>query len=128
MSIIDRRAAIAKLALSALALAAAACTHNPPPGDGALDENFARKKSYLVVDNQSFNDRDVYVVRSGQRYRLGRAQAHVKTRYEIPLHLINGLTPLRVMADPSGSAQQTVSNEVTVQEGDEVLLVIPPGS
>lgn len=81
----------------------------------------------LEVDNQAGLDMTIYVVpTSGARQRLGMATAHTRTRITIPSRLIFGLTPLRFMADPIGGSATPVTQEITVQPGDTVVLQIPP--
>lgn len=81
----------------------------------------------IRVDNQGFTDMTVYAARSAQRVRLGLATAHENTVFTIPSALINGVTPLRFIADPiGGSTRPSVSEEITVTPGDSVVLTIPP--
>lgn len=85
-------------------------------------------RTTLEVDNQANLDMNIYVVRSsGARERLGTATAHTRTTFTIPERLIFGLTPLRFMADPIGGSRTPVSQEITVQPGDNIVLRIPPG-
>lgn len=93
---------------------------------GELQE--PQEETYLEVDNQANLDMTIYVVRSGgARERLGTAIAHTRTRMRIPSRLMFGLTPLRFQADPIGASRAPVSQEITVQPGDTVVLRIPPG-
>jgi hypothetical protein len=88
----------------------------------------AQPATVLEVDNQHSLDMNIYVVRtSGARERLGTATAHTRSRLTIPARLIFGLTPLRFMADPIGGRATPVTQEITVQPGDTVVLQIPPG-
>jgi hypothetical protein len=85
-------------------------------------------ETFLEVDNQANLDMTIYVVRSGgSRERLGTAIAHTRTTFRIPSRLMFGLTPLRFQADPIGANRAPVSQEITVQPGDTVVLRIPPG-
>lgn len=81
----------------------------------------------VQVDNEGFQDMDVYAVRSGQRVRLGLAPGSSKTNFTIPSTLVNGLTSLRFIADPIGGRRASVSQEITVAPGDTVVMTIPPG-
>jgi hypothetical protein len=78
------------------------------------------------VENRSFVDYTVYVMRAGQRFRLGLVNAIGTQTFVIPRALISGPTPLRFTADPLGANAQSVSDEITVQPGDQVELLIPP--
>jgi hypothetical protein len=80
----------------------------------------------VQVDNQGFLDMTVYATRSVQRVRLGIANGNGKTNLLIPPTLVNGLTPLRFIADPIGGRRNEVSQEITVAPGDTVVLTIPP--
>jgi len=80
----------------------------------------------LQVDNQGFLDMNVYAARSAQRVRLGTATGNSKTNFTVPSTLVNGLTPLRFIADPIGGTRASVSQEITVAPGDTVVLTIPP--
>lgn len=80
----------------------------------------------LHVENQGFLDMTVYVMRSAERVRLGLAPGGVTTSFVIPPDLPSLGQPLRFVADPVGSARASVSDEITVQAGDQVTMVIPP--
>lgn len=80
----------------------------------------------VVVDNQSLMDMTIYVWRSAQRLRLGTATAVSKTRFKIPTGVMHGLTTVRFQADPIGASRAPISEEITLDEGDEVGLRIPP--
>ena len=83
-------------------------------------------RTSVRVENQGFADMTVYAIRSGQRVRLGIATGSNTTTFTIPANLIFGATPLRFLADPIGGRGTPVSDEITVQPGDQVRLVIPP--
>ena len=80
----------------------------------------------LRVDNRSFLDHNIYVMRGGERIRLGTATGSMTTYFKLPSNLVFGGTPLRFMADPIGARGQPVSDEITVHPGDDVALIIPP--
>ncbi len=80
----------------------------------------------IRVDNQSYTDMTIYVVRGGQRMRLGTAGGLKATTLTIPATVIFGSTPLRFIADPIGAGRAPVSDEITVRAGDQVSLIIPP--
>jgi hypothetical protein len=83
-------------------------------------------RTSVRVENQGFSDMTIYAIRSGQRVRLGNAPGNSTTTFTIPSNLIFGATPLRFLADPIGSNRTPVSDEITVQPGDQVRLVLPP--
>jgi hypothetical protein len=80
----------------------------------------------VVVDNQALMDMTIYVYRGSQRLRLGLATGVSKTRFTIPQGIVMGMATLRFQADPIGSSRAPISEEITVSEGDEVGLRIPP--
>ena len=92
-------------------------------GSGTADVN---QPTIVQVDNRGFLDMAVYAARSVERIRLGTATGNSKTNLRIPSSLVNGLTPLRFIADPIGASRASVSEEITVAPGDTVVLTIPP--
>jgi hypothetical protein len=99
----------------------AACFKNDPPDPMAEPI----PPTYVRVENQAFNDMNIYVLRGAQRVRLGTATGSSTTRFRIPGNLIFGPTPLAFYADPIGGNRTPVSQEITVSPGDEVTLTIP---
>ncbi len=78
------------------------------------------------VENRNFADMNIFVIRAGQRIRLGTVTGLSTRVLEIPRSVMAGPTPLQFLADPIGSNRTPISQEITVQPGDEVGLVIPP--
>ena len=113
------KAAIALL--FAVCLGTAACATSRTNAAAAASE-----PTTVVVDNQALMDMNIYVWRSAQRLRLGTATAVSKKRFTIPQGIVHGLTTLRFQADPIGARRAPISEEITVNEGDEVGLRIPP--
>jgi hypothetical protein len=109
------------MALTLFALAAG-CARNNNPDPNAEPAPVTR----LRVQNQAFLDMTIYLYRGPQRVRLGVANGNSTTRFTIPSSMIFGATPLRFQADPIGSNRNSISEEITVNPGDEVTLQIPP--
>lgn len=87
-----------------------------------------RGPATLQVDNRNFLDMTVYVVDGVQRQRLGVARGNSTTSLTIPERLIRGgAAPLRFLCDPIGGQGLPVSEEILVEPGDIVELVIPAG-
>jgi hypothetical protein len=59
--------------------------------------------------------------------RIGIASGLRKTGLTIPQGIVFGATSLRFLADPIGGNVTPVSQEITVSEGETVILRIPPG-
>ncbi len=116
---------IKRVASIGVFVALAACAkHN---GQQPLEGDAPVPKTYVVIDNQGFVDRNIYIIRSaGTRQRLGFAGGNAKTRFEIPRNLIFGATSLSFSADPIGGRGSAYSQSITVQAGDEVVLTIHP--
>jgi hypothetical protein len=109
------------LALLLLGAALAACARGrrePAPADA---------RTTLSVENRNFSDMTIYVVRGGQRVRLGLATGNSTTTLVIPSALLSGITALRFIADPIGGRASPVTEEITVTPGDQVGMFIPPG-
>ena len=123
---------ITRLAALLALVAVAGCarsggSYGTPPKPDA-DARRDNERTVVRVENLSFNDATVYVVRSGaQRIRLGFAGGSRTTVLTIPESLVRFPTPLRFLADPIGSNRAPIGNEITVSPGDEVVLQIPPG-
>jgi hypothetical protein len=85
-----------------------------------------RSESFVRVDNRSMLDMTVYVLRGGERRRLGLVNALSTQMLSIPRVLIEGAGVLRFLADPIGGTRTPVSEEIVVRNGDVVQLIIPP--
>ncbi|HEY9449645.1 MAG TPA: hypothetical protein VIQ60_07810 [Gemmatimonadaceae bacterium] len=86
----------------------------------------APEKTTVRVENQGFADMTIYVFAGGQRVRLGMATGNSTSTFTLPAYLVGGLQTMRFIADPVGSDRAPVSDEITVQPGDQVELTIPP--
>lgn len=102
-------------------LVAACATANQPETDAE-----PTPPTYVRVENQAFLDMTIYAYRSTQRIRLGIATGNSRTRMLIPPSMVYPGTPLRFQADPIGSSRRSISEEILVDPGDEVVMVIPP--
>jgi hypothetical protein len=111
------------LALAAAVAFVPACTTA-----GGRAAAAGRPATTVQVDNQALADMTIYVLRGGQRVRLGLATGLTKTRFTIPQGIVFGSSVLRFLADPVGSRVTPVSEEITVVEGEEVVLRIPPSA
>ncbi|HEY0996374.1 MAG TPA: hypothetical protein VGD77_10325 [Gemmatimonadaceae bacterium] len=82
-------------------------------------------RTYVRVNNQSWLDMTVYVVRGAQKVRIGQVSSNATTRLEIPHGMISGATTLSFMVDPIGSQRTATSFDLTVTPGETVQLTIP---
>lgn len=104
-----------------LALLLAGCsTHHVPQEDRRL------MRTTLTVENQDFYDMTVYAVVNGQRNRLGIAPGNHTTELTVPSYLLNGVAQLRFVCDPIGGGRTPVTEEITVNPGDDLMMIITP--
>ena len=106
----------------------AGCAHSGRPGQSSSDtsKGNARQGATLIVQNQAFNDMNIFVMQGGGRVRLGMAIGNSTTRLQIPPYILSTATDLRFLADPIGGSHLPVTTPITVFPGDEVTMVIPP--
>ncbi|HXF96791.1 MAG TPA: hypothetical protein VNI61_11890 [Gemmatimonadales bacterium] len=110
-----------RLVLLAVLAAVPACARASEGDEGPVP----RTETMLRVENQDFFDMTIYVIRSGQRIRLGTVPGLSSRVLAIPPSLVGGGVELRFLADPVGSNRTPVSHEIFVQPGDVVELIIP---
>ncbi|MDQ6717168.1 MAG: hypothetical protein M3Z17_02340 [Gemmatimonadota bacterium] len=87
----------------------------------------SQAQTTVKVDNQAFLDMTIYVLRGAERVRLGLASGASTATFVIPADIARSATSLRFVADPVGSSRPSISEEVNVRPGDEVVMQIPPG-
>ena len=81
----------------------------------------------IEVQNEDFNDMTVYVLSNGARTRLGIAPGNKNTVLTIPEYLIHGVPLMRFVAEPLAGSRSPVSEEVDVNPGDQLVMIIQPG-
>lgn len=113
---------VAGLAM-AMALAVPACGHAPPPEPQVLPD---AESVTVRVENNSGDDMTVYYWRSAQRVRLGTVSVASTQTFRIPKVQIMGATTLRFEADPLGRRRSSISQEIPIREGDELVLRLGP--
>ncbi|ARA92543.1 hypothetical protein AWN76_004725 [Rhodothermaceae bacterium RA] len=86
----------------------------------------AGPRTVLEVENRNFLDMNLYVLRAGQRVRLGRIGGGERRAFTIPDYVVRGSSDLQFLADPVGSARTPVTMPLAVTPGDRVRLIIPP--
>ena len=87
----------------------------------------SQPQTTLKVDNQAYLDMTIYVTGDVGRLRLGLAPGASTSRFVIPEDVMRSATLLRFVADPIGAVRASISREINVQPGDEVVMQIPPG-
>ncbi|HET8655639.1 MAG TPA: hypothetical protein VFL93_09020 [Longimicrobiaceae bacterium] len=114
-----RHARFASILCLVLAGLAGCLSHGgggPGPASGAA----------LRVENRSFYEMDIFVLRGSLRERLGSVPATNTRTFPLPASMLTVTTPLRFVADPVGSSIVSASEELAVSPGDTVTLQIQP--
>ena len=112
----------ALLGLASLLLTACGSRAGDTPPGATPDPS-----TQLEVVNRSSSDMDIYVVRGGQRVRLGLAPANVTTRFVLTPGQIAGVGLVHFQAAPLLGFGRTIGSEpVILRAGDVVTLNIPP--
>lgn len=107
--------------VSAFALASACGRTTAETGDTP-----ERPSATVRVENRSFSEMRVYVMRSTQRIRLGTVSGNSTVDFEIPSHLVSTAAQLQIVADPIGGRRARASETFTVNPGDHITMVISP--
>lgn len=87
----------------------------PPPDTGTAT---------VEVDNRGFTDMTVFVLDGARREQLGIASGHSTTSFTIPARLVRGATTLKFICDPIGGRALPVTEEILVNAGDILSLII----
>lgn len=112
--------------LATVGSVAALATACAVAGRGRAERVPNEPETFVEVQNQSWLDVNVYVVRGAQQVRLGTVNGATTRRLRIPASLLFGPTPLRFVIDPIGSGRTPVTQEVLVSPGETVRLIVPP--
>ena len=105
-------------------LALSSCAGKSAPPEGAAADP---RTTELEVVNRSSSDMDIYVVRGGQRIRLGLAPGNVTTRFVLVPAQVAGVGPAYFQATPiTGLGRPIGSEPVMLRLGDVITLNIPP--
>jgi len=108
------------LPLLLCAFAAAACHR------GAVAPINPQAEVAVNVDNQNFLDMNVFLVRGGQRIRLGTVPGLTSRILMVRPDLVGYGTELRFELHPIGGRSNPVSETISVRPGDVIQLTIPP--
>ena len=112
-----------RLLAVALLSVGAACSHfarsaEPEPQD---------QVTTVKVENQNFQDMNVYVLGSGgERVRLGLVTSLSTQVFTIPADIVRMSPQIRFLLHPIGARRNPISETITVMPGDHVELTIPP--
>jgi len=107
-------------ALVLAALTAAACHR------GAVAPINPQAEVAVSVENQNFLDMNVFLIRGGQRLRLGMVPGLTSRILMVRPELIGYGAELQFELHPIGGRENPVSETITVHPGDVIHLTIPP--
>ena len=108
------------VALAFAALAAPACHR------GAVAPINPQAEVAVNVENQGFLDMNVYLIRSGQRIRIGTVPGLTTSILMVRPEYVGYGTELRFEVHPIGGRGNPISESVSVRPGDVIHLTIPP--
>ena len=80
----------------------------------------------MTVDNQNFLDMNVFLIRGGQRIRLGMVPGLTSQILMVRPELIGYGTEIQFELHPIGGRTNPVTESITVRPGDVIDLTIPP--
>ena len=83
------------------------------------------RKTTVEVENQNFYDINLFIVRNSQRVRLGYVRSNDTRVLEIPNYIALSGGMVAFVADPIGGPRTPFSQEIFIQEGEQLRLVIP---
>jgi hypothetical protein len=121
MEYVERKASTMSGALVALALLSAGCGQAVKSGPPE-----PQTRTTLKVDNHNFLDIDVFVVRAGQRIRLGTVTGLSSQVFAIPPDIVRSSPQLQFELHAIGGRGNPRTETISVQPGDEVELTVPP--
>ena len=108
----------ALLAVTLAACASGSSQKSPSPDQGS--------DPHLEVINRSSADVDIYLVRTGQRIRLGLAPNNQTTKFSLTPALTIGAGTVRFEAVPLVGGNTISTDPTTLQPNATVTLDVPP--
>jgi hypothetical protein len=118
MDIRIRRGGKALVAAWVTVLAGAACASG-----GAVAGERGDRTVMVRVENNNWQDANIYVVGSGPRIRLGTVTSMTSERFPLP-RTARTSAGVRLQADLIGSNARKVTSRILVNPGDEVRWVL----
>jgi hypothetical protein len=116
----------ARIVFALLAAALAGCARHNQAESTAMAPSSA-DAAQVEVQNRSSYDMDIYLVRNGQRTRIGFAPANKSTGFTVSRAMAAGVGMTRLEAHPiRGGAEVIQSDPVAFYPGTVVTFPIPP--
>jgi hypothetical protein len=111
-----RHGALALVAGTALAAGGCASMRE----DAAALQDVPR--SVIVVENNKWEDVNVFAVREGRKARLGMVTSMTSREFTLPSWTLVGTGELRLLIDPIGSSTTHLTAPITLVGGERVDL------
>jgi hypothetical protein len=86
--------------------------------------NRSEPKIAVRVENRNFLDMKIYILRGAERIRIGTVTGNSTEMLFMPESFVIGVGLVRFIAEPIGSNQTPISQEISVRPGQEVELII----
>jgi hypothetical protein len=96
----------------------------PKPGTAAAESSETEPRTLVHVDNQNFNDMNIYLVNQGARMRLGTASGLSRTMLVLPATALVRGWHITLQADPIGGAPVIRTPSLQVAPGQSVYWTI----
>lgn len=93
---------------------------------GMQSSNVESGDVFVEVMNANQLDADVYLLSGGQQFRLGLVTTNGRERFRVAPRLVAPPGNLRVAADLLASRGSFVSEELRLEPGDVVRLMVQP--
>jgi hypothetical protein len=117
-----------RLALVGLVGLLAACAGHPaatsPTPEPATTSAGSADRIPVRIDNQNFNDMDIYLLDRGARVLLGSASGLTRTTLLLPADATASGGRITLQADPLGSSRPIRTPELLVAPGEKVYWTI----
>lgn len=84
----------------------------------------SKLKTKVRVENDNKLDMTIFVLRGGQRIRLGFVPSYTNRTFTLPDNVVVNATSIRLLADPIGGSGNPVSEEFNVFRGQTIEMVI----
>ncbi len=107
--------------LAVLAVPLLAAFASPARGPGAHAGTTDRHTT-VQVRNDNWNTVDIYVMRSGVKWRLGMVVTGRTEQFKLPVDFERGAGDVRLLVDPIGSAEVYATDPLLFNRGDTIRL------
>ncbi|HEX2167768.1 MAG TPA: hypothetical protein VHG09_11105 [Longimicrobiales bacterium] len=105
------------MALAAVTMLAGGCAY----GNTTMDDTatIADDRTVIQVANNNWSDMTIYLMRNGQRQRLGTVTSQSSEVFVVPTAIISTAADIRLVADPIGSSRTFTSPAIVLTPGQK---------